>query len=1117
MIRLDTGILYSPKDILAYADGEFAAWMERAAFEGVADAEPDPEDPELALLAAEGNAHEEAALERERHSGRRLHEVPKGRGALADTRTALAGGADTIYQACLERAGIRGYADFLRRTDAPSALGAWSYEPWDTKLARSVRPKHVLQLCAYCDALEEMQGVLPTRFGFILGHGREVAFRTLDYIHYYRALRDRFLQFQRSWRRDARPDPAADRGWGRWSTAALAILEARDHLSRVANISRSQVRRLEAAGITTLTALADGPSRPSSFDATIFAKLVRQARLQRTSAGRDVPLWEVVRTDVDAKPAGLDLLPPASANDVYFDMEGYPHVDGGLEYLFGAATRDGAGWTFHDWWAHDTAEERTAFEGFVDWVWDRWRADPAMHVYHYAAYETSALKRLMGKFGSREAQVDELLRHEVFVDLYTVIRQGVAVGTPSYSLKDVEHLYRERREGGVVTAAGSVVAYGEWRESGEAAEWEDSPRLRAIRDYNEDDCVSTGQLAEWLRDRQREAGIAWVPLEARRQERESRAPEAGEHPTDQLAIELERLGDDSSPPRTLAGLLQYHRREDKPMWWQLYEWSSYTHDELIEEADPLGALTRTDAEPEQVKQSTVWEYEFPEQETAIEAGKAVKLSDDLSGITVHELDPVRRRIRLKRKTGEHADPPEVVSLLPFPWVKPYPIPDAIFRFGTQVNREGWPDGGVTDLLHRHPPRLGQPAGTDLRAPSEDIVSAAIRIATSMEPGVLCLQGPPGTGKTYTAAHVIAALVREGKRVGVTGHGHKVINKVLQDTAEVLQKSGDAIPALKYSTNREEIPGVQWIRSSSAPLASVPTERAAVIGGTAWLFSRDDVVGHFDLLVIDEAGQYPLANAVGAGQAAKSLILVGDQMQLAQPRKGTHPGQSGLSALEYYLNGHATVPAHLGLFLDRTRRLHPAICGYVSEAFYEGRLEGIPGLERQQLDPPPAGASVTATHGIVHLDVPHVGNESSSPEEVDRIVALSRELVGRRWTEAGGAARALTPADILVVAPFNDQVARLEAALGPDFRVGTVDRFQGQEAAVVIVSLTSSTLDDAPRGAEFLLSPNRLNVAISRARTLAIVVGSPELERVRPTTVRQMELVNRLSWLRQVAQ
>lgn len=1115
MIRTERGVLYSPKDLLAYADGEFAAWMERAHFEGIPCPAPDEADPEHLLLAEQGDAHENTILARELSSSRRVVQIPTDGDRLGGTRAALFEGPDTIYQACLEREGLRGYADFLRRIPGPSTLGDWHYEPWDTKLSRTVRPKHVIQLCAYCDSLEAMQGVLPARFGFILGDGREETFRTIDYIHYYRALRERFLAFQQAWRADACPDPAADRGCGRWTTAATAILEARDHLSRVANISRSQIKRLEAAGITTLTALAGDPQRPPSFDLTVFARLARQARLQRASAGLDVPLHEVVRTPVGTKPAGLDLLPLASSGDVYFDMEGYPHVDGGLEYLFGAVTSEGKVWPFKDWWAHNVHEERTAFEGFVDWAYARWQADPAMHIYHYASYETAALKRLMGKFGSREAQVDELLRHEVFVDLYTVLRQGVAVGTPSYSLKDVEHLYRPRREGGVVTAAGSVVAYGEWRESGEAPGWSDSPRLRAIRDYNEDDCVSTGQLAEWLRERQREAGISFVPLAARKQHRESSAPAAGEHPTDQLATELERLGGDGSPARTLAGLLQYHRREDKPMWWQLFEWATYTPDELVEAPDPLGALTRTDAEPEQVKQSKVWEYEFPEQETAIEVGKLVKLSEDLSSITVHDIDQAGRRIQLKRKSGERGDPPAIISLLPFPWVKPSPIPEAVLRFGTKVNRDGWPDGGVTDLLHRRPPRIGQPAGADLRAPSEDIVTAAIRIATSMEPGVLCLQGPPGTGKTYTAAHIIAALVRGGKRVGVTGHGHKVINKVLQDTAKVLQATGDGIPVLKYGGDNEQILGVQWIKSSSTPLASFPTERAAVIGGTAWLFSCDDVVGHFDLLLIDEAGQYSLANAVGAGQAAKALILVGDQMQLAQPRKGTHPGQSGLSALEYYLDGRATVPAHLGLFLDRTRRLHPSICGYVSEAFYEGRLEGIPGLGDQRLNVAPKGALITATHGIVHIDVPHVGNESSSPEEVDRIVVLTRELIGRRWTDAAGSARPLTPADILVVAPFNDQVARLEAALGPQFRVGTVDRFQGQEAPVVIVSLTSSTLDDAPRGAEFLLSPNRLNVAISRAKGLAIVVASPELDRVRPTSIRQMALVDRLSWLRTV--
>ncbi|MEO6066559.1 MAG: TM0106 family RecB-like putative nuclease [Gemmatimonadales bacterium] len=1105
------GVLFSPKDLLVYAEGDFAAWMERAKFEGVTDLAPDAEDEELKLLITQGTAHEEAVLALERASGRGIVEL-KGSGegdATASTIVALREGKATIYQACLRRDNIRGYSDFLRRVDRPSGLGAHSYEPWDTKLAKTVRPYHVIQLCAYCDALEEMQGVLPERFGFILGDGREESFRTLDYLHYYRALRDRFLVFEAAWTKAARPDPALDRSWGRWTTAAEGILEARDHLSRVAGVSRSQIQRLESAGITTMTALASAPARPITIDKMVYAKLTRQARLQLGSVGRDTPLFEIPNPQVDAKPAGLQLLPPPSKGDVYFDMEGFPHVEGGLEYLFGAAVGTGKKWEFHDWWAHDTAAERVAFERFIDWVVARRAKDQAMHVYHYAAYETTALKRLMGKFGTREQEVDDLLRGQVFVDLYAVVRQGVAVGTPSYSLKDVEHLYRPRRAGEVTTAGGSVIAYDHWRESGESEDWKRSPKLKAIRDYNEDDCVSTGQLTEWLRARQVEHQIAYVPPEAR--EPENGEEEKGEHPTDQLIHELEARGGDGSSERLLAGLLNYHRREAKPTWWQLFNWQSMTDEELIEESDPLGFLTRTDTPSKQIKRSTAWEFTFPSQEFAIEAGKSVRVSADLAAITVEELDAASGRVWLKRGSAS-GEPGQVLSILPYDLISTAKIEESLQRYARSVIAEGWPATGVSSLLHKQAPKAAE--GGSVRAEGEEIVAAATRVARGLNGEVLCLQGPPGAGKTYTAAHLIAALLADGKRVGVTGQAHKVIDKVLIDTAVVLQKAGHSAPILKFGGEPKEGEVVPFQRASDKVVTStLATKGACLIGGTAWFFSREDLAGVFDVLVVDEAGQYPLANAVAAGQAARSLILVGDQMQLAQPRKGTHPGSSGSSALEYYLDGHQTVPPSLGILLDRTWRLHPEICGFISDAFYEGRLQGVAGLDAQRLGPAKPGATVSATCGIALVDVPHVGNASWSAEEIAAIKELTRELVGREWTDSKNVRKTLTPPDILVVAPFNDQVGRLEAALGPDFRVGTVDRFQGQEAPVVIVSLTSSTLEDAPRGAEFLLSPNRINVAISRAKCLAIVVGSPALERVRPTTVKQMALVNRLSWLR----
>jgi superfamily I DNA and/or RNA helicase len=282
-----------------------------------------------------------------------------------------------------------------------------------------------------------------------------------------------------------------------------------------------------------------------------------------------------------------------------------------------------------------------------------------------------------------------------------------------------------------------------------------------------------------------------------------------------------------------------------------------------------------------------------------------------------------------------------------------------------------------------------------------------------------------------------------------------------------------------------------------------------VGGTAWVFSQPELEGQFDYLFIDEAGQVCLANAVAMGLSAKNLILVGDQMQLAQPVKGSHPGETGLSCLEYLLDKHPTVPAEMGVFLGVSYRMHSNICRFISDAVYEARLTSYADAERHRVKQGDSASHLSAETGIVWVPVDHCGCAQSSEEEVEAIRALAVDLLRRTVVDNKGVERPMKLDDILFVAPFNAQVRCLTKALPKGSRVGSVDRFQGQEAPVVIVSLCSSTLEESPRGADFLLSPNRLNVAISRAQALAIVVGSPELTRVRCKTVEEMRLVNLL--------
>ncbi|HKU59926.1 MAG TPA: TM0106 family RecB-like putative nuclease [Gemmatimonadales bacterium] len=1136
MIPLPDGTFrFSPRDLVAYLEGDFAAWCDRMAAErrhagGAGSAElewvqPDASDPEAALAIQKGNEHEQRYLAGIKERFPTILELDRNDpDGPARTLAAMASAVPVIYQAHLVSDGWAGYPDFLYVCPGNGCpCGGRHYTPWDTKLARSAKPSFLIQLCAYADFLEAMRGYRPDQVGFVFGHGEERTFPTRHYFHYYRQLRRSFSSFQRAWDVATVPDPGLDRSWGEWEGAAEAILKQKDHLSRVAFITRGQVRRLEDSGVVTLTALAgcDASTKPARMSAAIFDRLQTQARLQLQSEGLIQPLYEPRPPVPGEGRRGLAQLPPRSDGDVFFDMEGFPYAAGGLEYLFGAVTVDEITPVFHDWWAHDSLEERAAFEEFIDWLMARRRQHPTLHVYHYASYEETALKHLMGKYATREAEVDELLRNDVFVDLYKVLRQAFVIGTSSYSLKYVERLYLPPRTGTVLSAGGSVVEYQRWIESDESRRWEESAILGGIREYNKTDCESTKDLCRWLRDRQAESRIAYAPdpLADKAPPEISEERAAAEALADRL-VERGRTkleaGDQGGHLDQLVGwLVGFHRREEKPMWWRKFKRHDMTIEERIEDRDCLGGLIRTETPARVIKKSVGLEYHYPEQETTCKEGDRCFAAGTESRAQIVRLDEVERLVEIKTTSKL----PDKLCLIPDEWVSAEVIKDAIARYAS-----GWEQGNVVsqavdDMLRRRPPRIAGHTGGRLVGATEDPAERLPDLAARLEQSTLSVQGPPGSGKTYNAAEVIVELLARGKRVGVTAQSHKVIMNALRAVAKALERRGRSAALYKVGDHEDdELVASGVVRKlENDEVSAALDEGPCLVGGTAWLFAREELTGRFDHVVIDEAGQFSLANAVAVGLSARNLILVGDQMQLAQVTQGYHPEETGLSCLEYVLHGQSTVPEDRGIFLAKTRRMHPDVCRFISEAVYDGRLHNIPETERHRILRGSDTRLVTAETGVAWVPVEHDDCSQRSEEECDAIEAIVDELLRRRVVDRDGVERPLKAEDILIVAPFNLQVHCLRGRLDPGVRIGSVDKFQGQEAPVVIVSLCSSTLDESPRGASFLLSPNRLNVAVSRAEALAIVVGSPDLIDVRCRSVEEMRLVNLLCHLVQYSE
>jgi hypothetical protein len=445
--------------------------------------------------------------------------------------------------------------------------------------------------------------------------------------------------------------------------------------------------------------------------------------------------------------------------------------------------------------------------------------------------------------------------------------------------------------------------------------------------------------------------------------------------------------------------------------------------------------------------------------------------------------------------------------------------ESLFRLGQWVRDRGIEVPGefqaARHLLLKCAPRLTNSESLAPQ-PGETSVARAVRIAANLDRSVLAIQGPPGAGKTFTGARMICDAVKRGKKVGITALSHKVIRKLLEEVVAAAQEAGQpGIHCLQKTDEFESTPEIEVTNRNEDAWHGLRSGEANVLGGTSWVWSPAAAHEILDVLFIDEAGQMALADVIAVAQAARNLVLIGDPQQLERPLKGSHPPGAELSALEHLLDGRKTMPESMGMLLPETYRMHPAICDFTSELFYDSRLTAEQKTRFRTL----SGHAWLGGAGLWLVPVAHEGNRNSSPEEVRAVREIVASLVAPAiaWYRSAGNPRPMSLEDILVVAPYNMQAADLQAALPAGARVGTVDKFQGQEAPVVIYSLTTSSPADAPRGMEFLYSLNRLNVATSRGMSIVILVGSPKLFEPECRNPRQIQLANALCRYAEIAQ
>ena len=1040
--------------------------------------------------------------------------------AFASTCVALQSGTPVLFQPTFLSAPWVGHADFLIRVETPSKLGAFSYEVVDTKLSRTSRAKFLLQLCLYSEMLAEVQGVVPRNMYVVLGDGRKETFIVADYLRYYRQLKQRFLSWTSETVRESYPEKCDRCGMCRWRNICTDQWERDDHLNRVAGINKSQIPKLVAAGVSTMRALAKVQTDTAvpRIQADTKNRLAHQARLQVQTLETGKPVFELLPL-VAGK--GFARMPAPADGDLFFDMEGDPLEDGGLEYLFGLYYFESGAAVFKPFWAHSRAEEKLAFEAFIDFVVEHLRKWPKAHVYHYAPYEPTALKRLMSLHGTREDAVDNLLRFHKLVDLYAVVREGTRVGEPSYSIKYIEHFYSAARSGDVKTAGASIVYYEQWKATRDAA------LLQAIEDYNKDDVVSTFELREWLMSIRPvgvevHGSVAGAPAEAAT---EVQKPKSAAALKAEAAMEIYRekllggLPDDvlswtdaDRAKELMFQLLGFHRRTEKPVWWALFARQDATEEELLDDVEVIACMNATKPA---VSSGEGWEceYTFPEQEFKLKTGDnctVVSTLDELSNVEIDE-DNHSVKFYCESELAPESHNMAIGTGLP---INVGVIQGAYKRFVDAYLAEDTKFQAGLDLMSRAVPRVhGHPAGQALIDCKEDALAGTSRVVSNLVGSCLFIQGPPGAGKTYTGSHVIVDLLKSGKTVAVTSNSHKAINNLLSAVEKVAERDSFVFKGAKKSSSPDSAIKGKFIADVWDTQQLVKgVSQYSLVAGTAWLLTSAKLEQKFDYLFVDEAGQVSLANLLAMSTCARNIVLLGDQMQLGQPIQGVHPGESGKSTLDYLLKGEATIAPELGIFLKDTWRMHPDVCQFISEAVYDGRLEAEAKNANQRLVLKADANPALVPTGVKFLPVEHDGCSQRSDVEAEVVRSLFESLLLQGYVDRDGKSYAMGLENILVVAPYNQQVNLLKRVLPEGARVGTVDKFQGQEAEAVLVSMTTSSGQYLPRDIEFLYSKNRLNVAVSRARCLAVVVANPLLLEVDCKTPEQMALVNTLCWI-----
>lgn len=1151
MRKEDGSWVLSPRDLIAELECDHRLNLEWAAVTGLIEKPVEENDAGLQLIIDNGRAHEANLVKKYKNKMNLVQIEEPGssfenmKRAFQQTLDEVENGVDIIHQAVLFTGDFVGYADFLILVKDESGIpikdenNRFIYEPVDAKSARVAKRAAVLQVASYALAMVRLGMAMPPKVRLWLAGDEEWEASTADLIDLAEEFETRARNRIEGFRDLNNPNWAAPREACtrcRWKKHCADGREENRDLSLIYGMRSPTRNALIEGGIKTVDQMSKATddqrkSLKRSVSKETFEKLREQARIQIQGEGKESPIYEF------KDPSILRLIPASSDGDIWFDMEGDPYSEGGegLEYMFGALYKENSEMIFKTFDAENRSQEKKAFAEFITLVLHHRAKYPSMHVYHYAHYESDRMRKLAQRHGVFEKEVDELLTQGVLIDLYAITSKALRFSTDSVSIKAIEEIfYPQNRDNEVTNAMDSVVQFNHAflrLLDGDRVEFEKI--LAEIRQYNEVDCRSLQALDSWLRERANEQGII---LEERTSQVE--VEEETEISTPEETILLTGLPEDKkdrNPEQEgralLAAAISYHRREVKPDWWGIFDSAKQEIEELerdesaiVVDAAIATSWDRTGRQRSERREITITartgddlRFVFDmkskphllydslhEKRVDIAGYERSIIATEISSIAEDQVVIIEKCSDKEITWAEHP-----IALLPGKPISGKPISDAIrSELAAQVihnmenNLPPFPQTAWADILLRRHPR--QKTGNLPRGGEH--IDEIIKALLDSDESYVAVQGPPGTGKTHVGAHVIEYLIREqGWKIAVVAQSHEVVENLLNAVLRVNPnisvgkecKDGPNRPS--YHVGKDALPGFV-----------LDAEYGCLVGGTAWTFARAAMRNlNFDLMVVEEAGQFALANTIAAVSTANRALLLGDPQQLPQVSKATHVEPVNKSALEHLLGTHKTMPDEMGYFLEKTYRLHPLLAKPVSRLQYEGRLVADERCDRRNLE------GVNPGLHIVKID--HTGNSVRSAEEGEEIVKRISELLGKSWitTDKTGSPtnpRPLEESDILVVTAYNAQVKYLKHLMQKNgwrnIGVGTFDKFQGQEAPVVFVSMAASDSEEVPRGMEFLLSPNRLNVAVSRAQWACYLVRSTNLSYMQPSTPEGMVMLGK---------